>query len=133
MHLSHTLKINHEPIQRAPVGSRNPTLLRRLAEYGRYSSVVERALCKRTVVGSNPTGGLLELTRCKFCPRGVIHHLANLTARVAQWIERWTSNPKVAGSSSAVGSYMCTLRASIRATNFCTYRRTKFKSHQKAR
>ena len=25
-------------------------------------------------------------------------------ARVAQWIERWTSNPKVAGSSPAVGT-----------------------------
>ena len=29
-------------------------------------------------------------------------------ARVAQWIERWTSNPKVAGSSPAVG--MCLFR-----------------------
>lgn len=26
-------------------------------------------------------------------------------ARVAQWIERWTSNPKVAGSSPAVGRF----------------------------
>ena len=26
-----------------------------------------------------------------------------IVARVAQWIERWTSNPKVAGSSPAVG------------------------------
>ena len=34
---------------------------------GRYSSVVERALRKRTVVGSIPTGGFLDLLvpRCK--------------------------------------------------------------------
>ena len=31
--------------------------------------------------------------------------LASEIARVAQWIERWTSNPKVAGSSPAVGNF----------------------------
>ena len=49
----------HPCIQNVARGIPFATFLILLAEYGRYSSVVERALCKRTVVGSNPTGGLL--------------------------------------------------------------------------
>ena len=73
--------------------------------HGRYSSVVERALCKRTVVGSNPTGGFIACINL-YCLGTVIGHPLNVTARVAQWIERWTSNPKVAGSSPAVGNFI---------------------------
>ena len=73
--------------------------------HGRYSSVVERALCKRTVVGSNPTGGFVTIAHPE-CLGTVNACPPNATARVAQWIERWTSYPKVAGSSPAVGNFI---------------------------
>ena len=122
----------------------------------RYSSAVERALRKRTVVGSIPTGGsfffgdfsedgarkthrrrnrtpatliatgtevqpkhqpgssVLTVFCIRAAPRFSIFQLQQLDfvgreliqARVAQWIERWTSNPKVAGSSPAVGTFV---------------------------
>ena len=57
-------------------------------------------------MGSNPTA-------CNFRNAAIIlsdeeaifTDLFSKVARVAQWIERWTSNPKVAGSSPAGGAF----------------------------
>ena len=41
-------------------------------------------------------------------------------APVAQWIERWTSNPKVAGSSPVGGIYSCLKKSGFPAdSGFC--------------
>ena len=49
-------------------------------------------------------GGALKI----YCvrTRGFEPHTMHKDARVAQWIRRGTSNPKTAGSSPAVGSFL---------------------------
>ena len=74
--------------------------------------MVERSLCMREVEGSMPSISTQIDKRCGAEEACWAHNpevigskpIAATNARVAQWIRRGTSNPKIAGSSPAVGS-----------------------------
>ena len=70
---------------------RRPSAVQRhLSHRGGVAQMVERSLSMREVQGSIPCISTFS---------------SLLTAPLAQWIARWTSNPKVAGSSPAGGTF----------------------------
>ena len=87
--------------------------------YGGVAHLVEHLLCKQKVAGSSPVTSTIHIEYALVAQLDRVPdyesvdygfeshsgHDAHMHAFVAQWIERWSSEPSVAGSNPVKGTY----------------------------